>query len=306
MIRSMTAFGAARLESEPGAIGIEIRGVNNRYLDLSLRVPEDLRFAEPRIREILGRQVQRGKIEVRVAYTAAAGDVPRTLDPETLRALAGQLRAARAIIPDVPAPTLSELLGGSERAALDPDTWLPLCERATEQAVDEFTAAREREGGRLAQAMLEAAREVGEIADRVETELPALVEGQQARVAQRLREALAAASPEGFALIGGAELSARIAQEAALFGLRVDVAEELARLRSHLAELRHILGDPAVARTQAPLKGSRGKRLDFLFQEMNREANTLGSKSAALSVTQAAIDLKLLIEQMREQAQNIE
>jgi len=125
-------------------------------------------------------------------------------------------------------------------------------------------------------------------------------------VAQRLREALEAASPEGFAQIGGAELSARIAQEAGLFGLRVDVAEEIARLRSHLAELQHILGDAGAAGRQPPPKGSRGKRLDFLFQEMNREANTLGSKSAALSVTQAAIDLKLLIEQMREQAQNIE
>ncbi|WP_269499272.1 YicC/YloC family endoribonuclease [Castellaniella sp. S9] len=307
MIRSMTAFGAARLESEPGAIGIEIRSVNNRYLDLNLRLPDDLRFAESRLRELVGRYAQRGKIEVRVSYAMAAGDAPRSIDPDALRALAAQLHAARALIPDVPAPTLAELLGGGERTALDAETWLPLCERAMTQALDEFTAARAREGGRLADAMLQTAREIAVIVEQVEADLPALIDSQQARVAQRLREALEAASPEGFAQIGGAELSARIAQEAGLFGLRVDVAEEIARLRSHLAELQHILGDPGAAgKRQPPPKGSRGKRLDFLFQEMNREANTLGSKSAALSVTQAAIDLKLLIEQMREQAQNIE
>lgn len=306
MIRSMTAFGAARLESEPGSISIEVRGVNNRYLDLNLRLPDDLRFAEPRIREVLGRQIQRGKIEVRVAYTTATDDGPRALDPNVLQAMAAQLQAARAVIPDVAAPALSELLSGSERTVLDPEVWLPLCEQATTQALAEFTAAREREGRRLADTMLEAAGEIGAIVDRVDADMPDLVEGQQARVAQRLREALEAVSPDGFTQISGPELSARIAQEASLFGLRVDVAEEITRLRSHLAELQHILGAADPSDTQKPLKGSRGKRLDFLFQEMNREANTLGSKAAALSVTQAAIDLKLLIEQMREQAQNIE
>lgn len=306
MIRSMTAFGAARLESEHGSIHIEVRGVNNRYLDISLRVPDDLRFAESRIREVLGRQIQRGKIEVRVGYAMTADNGSRTIDPDALEVVASQLHAARAVIPDVPAPTLCELLGGGERTILDPEAWLPLCEQATAQALGEFTAAREREGRRLADTMLEAASEISIIVDRVEADMPSLVEGQQARVAQRLREALEAVSPEGFTQISGAELSARIAQEAGLFGLRVDVAEELTRLRSHLAELQHILGTGDPADKAKPTKGSRGKRLDFLFQEMNREANTLGSKAAALSVTQAAIDLKLLIEQMREQAQNIE
>ncbi|HUH41154.1 MAG TPA: YicC/YloC family endoribonuclease [Castellaniella sp.] len=305
MIRSMTAFGAARLESTPGYLGVEVRGVNNRYLDINLRLPDDLRFAEFRIREMLAQQIQRGKVEVRVNYAAAAASIPRVIDPQALRTLAAQLHAARAVIPDIAAPTLADLFDTGERSPLDPDDWLPLCESALQQAMQEFTAAREREGKRLAQAMLDMARDVREIVDRVGTELPALIEGQQARVAQRLQEALAQVSPEGYAQISGAELSARIAQEGALFGLRVDVAEELTRLRSHLDELQHILGQ-GEPRTKTAIKGSRGKRLDFLFQEMNREANTLGSKSAALSVTQAAIDLKLLIEQMREQAQNIE
>lgn len=303
MIRSMTAFGAARLDSDAGSISAEIRSVNNRFLDLSLRIPEDLRFAEPRVRELVGRQALRGKVELKLSYAAIDRDALRPFDAEAVRALAEQLHWARRFIPDLPAPTLAELpREGAARGGLDADTWLPLCEQACTQALEEFGAARRREGERLAQAMLAMADEIDVIVARVDAELPALVRQHQERVAQRLREALEAASPEGFASISGAELTARIAQEASLFGLRVDVAEELTRLRSHLQELREILSGLHASSA----RGGSGKRLDFLFQEMNREANTLGSKAAALTVTQAAIDLKLLIEQMREQAQNIE
>ncbi|WP_323029883.1 YicC/YloC family endoribonuclease [Castellaniella sp.] len=303
MIRSMTAFGSARLDSDAGSISAEIRSVNNRFLDLSLRIPEDLRFAESRLRDLVGRQALRGKVELKLTYAAIDREALRPLDPEAVRALAGQLQWARQFIPDLPAPTLAELpREGALRGGLDAEVWLPLCEQACAQALEEFGAARLREGARLAEAMLSMAGEIDAIVARVEVELPALVRQHQDRVAQRLREALEAASPEGFAAIGGAELTARIAQEASLFGLRVDVAEELTRLRSHLQELREILS----GQHASSARGGSGKRLDFLFQEMNREANTLGSKAAALTVTQAAIDLKLLIEQMREQAQNIE
>ncbi|MDY0309842.1 MAG: YicC/YloC family endoribonuclease [Castellaniella sp.] len=303
MIRSMTAFGTARLDSDAGSVSAEIRSVNNRYLDLSLRIPEDLRFSEARIRDLIGRQVLRGKVELKLSYAALEREALQPIDAEAVRALAEQLQWARRLIPDLPAPTLAELpRTGTMRGGLDAEIWLPLCEQACEQALAQFSAARQREGKRLAQAMLALADEIDRIVTQVEAELPDLVRQHQDRVAQRLREALEAASPDGFAAIGGAELSARIAQEASLFGLRVDVAEELTRLRSHQQELREILS----GRHASSARGGSGKRLDFLFQEMNREANTLGSKAAALSVTQAAIDLKLLIEQMREQAQNIE
>lgn len=131
--------------------------------------------------------------------------------------------------------------------------------------------------------------------------MPQLLAEHREKLATKLRESLEAAFPGGFAHISGAELTERVAQEAGLFALRIDVAEELSRLRSHLEELRHLLGEGG-----GKGKGSAGKRLDFLFQEMNREANTLGSKAGSLEVTRAAMDLKLLIEQMREQAQNIE
>ncbi|WP_368648518.1 YicC/YloC family endoribonuclease [Castellaniella ginsengisoli] len=303
MIRSMTAFGSARLDSDAGSVSIEIRSVNNRFLDLSLRIPEDLRFAESRLRELIGRQALRGKVELKLSYAALDREALRPFDAAAVQALAEQLQWARRFIPDLPAPTLAELpREGAARSGLEADVWLPLCERACAQALEEFSAARQREGARLADAMRALADAIDLIVARVDTELPALVQQHQERIAQRLREALEAASPEGFAAISGAELTARIAQEASLFGLRVDVAEELTRLRSHLQELREILaGEHA-----SSARGGSGKRLDFLFQEMNREANTLGSKAAALSITQAAIDLKLLIEQMREQAQNIE
>ncbi|HEX2518680.1 MAG TPA: DUF1732 domain-containing protein [Castellaniella sp.] len=302
MIRSMTAFGTSRLESGAGAISAEVRSVNNRYLDLNLRLPDDLRFAESRIRELVGGSVIRGKVELKLNYAVPETQGLRPFDLPALQSLSLQLAQARTIIPDIPAPSLSELpREGALRSGLDPDVWLPMCEQACMLALGEFTANREREGSRLAHAMLEFAVAVRDIVDQVEVELPTLVVQHQERVAQRLREALLAASPEGFSAISGAELTARIAQEASLFGLRVDVAEELTRLRSHLQELKSILSDQNAQHS----RGS-GKRLDFLFQEMNREANTLGSKAAALSVTRAAIDLKLLIEQMREQAQNIE
>ncbi|CAM5181774.1 hypothetical protein CDEF62S_05314 [Castellaniella defragrans] len=302
MIRSMTAFGAHRLESEQGALSVEVRSVNNRYLDLNLRLPEDLRFAETRIREMLSEHALRGKVELKLSYAVPEREGLRPVDMEALQGLARQLAQVRGLIPDTPAPTLAELpREGGIRSGLDPEAWMPLCEQACARALEEFSAAREREGARLAEAMRAMALEIGQIVEQVESGLPGLVEQYQERVAQRLREALAAASPEGFSAISGQELTARIAQEASLFGLRVDVAEELTRLRSHLQELQEILSG-----THRKAARGSGKRLDFLFQEMNREANTLGSKAAALSVTQAAIDLKLLIEQMREQAQNIE
>lgn len=310
MIRSMTAFGSARAESPAGTVSIEFRTVNSRFLDVNLRMPDDLRMAEAMIREQLGQAIKRGKVEVRVSYIRTETKTVPTLDPAYLAAAAEQLQIARRFMPDLQAPRLQELLnlaGSNDAAGFDPDVWLPMCLEATQAALKELQAGREREGERLAATMRECARQMQALVDQVEQELPALIAEHQEKITTRLRDALLAASPDGFALISGPELSARIAQEAALFGLRVDVAEELARLRSHVQELDHLLGSgEAAGRSAGKNAGSAGKRLDFLFQEMNREANTLGSKAAALSVTRAAIDLKLLIEQMREQAMNIE
>ena len=309
MIRSMTAFGSAKAETEYGSLNIEIRSVNSRFLDLNFRLPEDLRMIESPLRDMLTREMARGKIDIRANYarkqTADAG----TLDTEALQRIAALLAAAREILPDVPAPRLNELMAGANGGdGLDPEIWTPMAVEACGRALADLQAAREREGQRLAEIMQECAEGMNGIVQEVENALPIILEEHQQKLAQRLKDALLAANPDGFAMISGEELSARIAQETSLFSLRIDVAEELARLRSHIAELEHILGDAGHAQpaTTSRKGGSAGKRLDFLFQEMNREANTLGSKAGALSMTRAAIDLKLLIEQMREQAQNIE
>lgn len=311
MIRSMTSFGSAHAESNLGSVTLEFRSVNSRFLDIHFRLPDDLRMAEGPIREALARQIKRGKVEVRLSYARSTAGVGIVLDETLLDTTASQLALARRHMPDVPAPTLTELLAAARGAGsaenFDADGWMALCQQAIDQALADMLAAREREGQRLASVMLDCAGTCSAIVERVENELPAILVEHQSRVTDKLRDALASVSPNGFAQISGEELSARIAQEGAMFSMRVDVAEELARLRSHIAELKHLLqtGEPAAGGGRKN-SGSAGKRLDFLFQEMNREANTLGSKAAALSVTRAAIDLKLQIEQMREQAQNIE
>ena len=309
MIRSMTAFGSAKVETEHGTLNLELRSVNSRFLDLNFRLPEDLRMIESPVRDMLTREMSRGKIDIRANYARKLTADTGTLDTEALQRIAGLLAAAREILPDVPAPRLSELMAGTNGGeGLDPEIWTPMALEACTRALADLQAAREREGRRLGEIMQECARGMNGIVQEVEDALPVILEEHQRKLAQRLKDALLAANPDGFAMISGEELSARIAQETSLFSLRIDVAEELARLRSHIAELEHILSGDSQRQPAGSARkgGSAGKRLDFLFQEMNREANTLGSKAGALSMTRAAIDLKLLIEQMREQAQNIE
>ena len=307
MISSMTAFGSARAESELGSITIDLRSVNNRYLDLNLRIPEELRFLESQVRERLNESLQRGKIELRLSFQKNLLVQKSRLDPAYLEKLAAELALARRFIPDTPAPKLQELMQSQqqEQTQEKAEQWQATCLEALGQALQDFQAARLREGERLAKDMLSISEDIQRIVEEVEQHIPQMLQDQQNKISERLRESISAAHSEGFSHISGEELSARIAQEASLFSLRADVAEELTRLRSHLKELQHILQGKDTG-NKRQRKGSSGKRLDFLFQEMNREANTLGSKAGALSVTEAAIDLKLLIEQMREQAQNIE
>lgn len=310
MIRSMTAFGSAKAETEHGTLTLEIRSVNSRFLDLNFRLPDELRMLETTLREHISKAITRGKVDVRASFARKVLPDSAAVDAAALTRMAELLAAVRAVIPDVQAPRLSELLNSNGHGEpLDPEAWNAMAADASGKALADLQAAREREGARLAEIMAECARSMNGIVQDVEASLPVILEEHQQKLSQRLKDALLSASPEGFALISGEELSARIAQETSLFSLRIDVAEELARLRSHIAELSHILAGETAATgaTQQNRKGgSAGKRLDFLFQEMNREANTLGSKAGALSMTRAAIDLKLLIEQMREQAQNIE
>lgn len=308
MIRSMTAFANTRTDIEFGTINMEIRSVNNRYLDLHLRLAEELRFSEASIRELLGQSLRRGKVELRVNFQRAFNASSNQLNPALLTQLAKQLEMARSVIPDIPAPRLSEVIAlNNQEQGLDHAVWLPAIQQSLQAALKDLDAAKLREGQRLAEVMLTVASQMTVLVDEVETHLPELLIEHQKKITTRLTEALTAVSPEGFQQISGEELSARIAQESSLFSLRIDVAEEITRLRSHINELSHLLNTGNTAdKNSRTRQGSLGKRLDFLFQEMNREANTLGSKAGSIEVTRAAIDLKLMIEQLREQAQNIE
>jgi uncharacterized protein (TIGR00255 family) len=215
-------------------------------------------------------------------------------------------------LPNTESPRFHDIinLAGGQQTQTEPEEWAQACLTALEPALAQLLEGRQREGARLALAMLETAQQVSAIVSEVEALMPVLLATQRDKLAQKLKDTLQNAFPNGFTHISGAELSERIASESSLFALRIDVAEELARLKSHLSELKFLLSatDETHAKQKASTKpaASVGKRLDFLFQEMNREANTLGSKAGSLEMTRAAMNLKLLIEQMREQAMNLE
>lgn len=309
MIRSMTAFGSSRSDTELGTLTLELRSVNSRFLDLYFRVPDDLRQAEQAVRELLSARLTRGKVEIRISYARPTNAVQTEFDPQWLATLAKQLANARVHLPELEAPRLGELLAWqSQRQDNTPDNAAVMAEvmKLAGEALDAFEETRQREGARLASAMLACADQITQITELVTQALPQLLQAHREKLATKLRETLEAAAPGGFAQISGTELSERLQQETTLFALRIDVAEELTRLKAHLEELRSLLAGGGKALAKGKTQAGVGKRLDFLFQEMNREANTLGSKAASLEVTRAAMDLKMLIEQLREQAQNLE
>ncbi len=302
-MQSMTGFGSAQAQGAPGSVTIEIRSVNSRYLDLTFRIPEELRHAEMPLRELISQSVQRGKIEVRASYARALNQTDQAVSDAVLQAVAQTYLRASQVINNLAPPTLTDILQWPDvnRSGTDPGQWLALCQQACKQALVQLIENRVREGDRLATIIAEHASQIDQKIKELEDNLPELMRSQHDRIASRMKEVLEQVAPSG--QISAAELSERIHAEAGLFSLRADVAEELGRLRSHLTELSQILLDKPSAKRQT--KG-HGKRLDFLFQEMNREANTLGSKAVNMEMTRTAIDLKLLIEQMREQIQNIE
>lgn len=288
----MTGYAVAAQALADGAftgmLTLEIRAVNNRYLDIQFRLPEELRAVEPALRELLAAKLTRGKIECRISLTASATTPAAaelntamlqqlaTLNAQVLKVFpqAGTLRAADVL-------RWPGMLGAD---TLPAETLHRVCRTLTAAALDEFMAARAREGAKLKDAILEHATAIEKCVQEVAPRMPAAIAAFQEKLNQRLRDALANADDE------------RIRQEVALYAGKIDVDEELTRLKTHMAELRRILAKG----------GAAGKRLDFLMQELNREANTLGSKAADIEITQVSMDLKLLIEQMREQIQNIE
>ena len=282
----VTAGGAA-------SVSAELRSVNGRFLDLSLRLPDELRSLEPALREIVAGAIRRGKVELRLSTGRESEAGLAAPGSDHLNRLSRLQDTVHSWLPKAAPLSVNEALqwcrsGGSAEGLHEPAL------RAARDAVAALREAREREGRRLVEVLLERLRHLRTLAAQAKPLLPAVVERQQLRFLERWQEALKAS---GAAQTVSAEaLQERALNEAAAFAIRIDVAEELARLASHLDEIERLLGKG----------GEVGKRLDFLIQELQREANTLGSKSAALELTGIAVEMKVAIEQMREQVQNIE
>jgi len=287
MIRSMTAFASAESETAHGSLSIELRSVNHRYLELSPRLPDDLRGFEPILRETLTARLTRGKVDINMRFKPfAARGAALVIDQEVLDRLAETALPLSSRFPSMRVG-FTELLawpGVLRDQSPDADSLREAASALLEQALAEFIATREREGLRLAGFVSERLDAIESIVASVREHLPDVRAALRARLDQRLAEIKQPVDP------------GRIEQEVVLLVQRLDVDEELDRLVSHVAEARRILG----------LREAVGRRLDFLMQEFNREANTLGSKSADPRTTKAAVELKVLIEQMREQIQNLE
>jgi len=287
MIRSMTAFARAEAETPWGGLAWELRSVNHRYLDIFLRLPEDFRRLENDVRAHINARLSRGKVEAALTFKAEPGEGGLQVDHRLLDALVAALETVRARLPHAAPTSPAELLrwpGLVETAVPDLDQLHCRALALLDQALDEMVATREREGERLAGFIRQRLDELEGLVETVRRRRPQVLEAQRRRLRERL-QTLAAEVDEG-----------RLEQEMALLIQRLDVDEELDRLRSHIEEVRRQL------HSDQPV----GRRLDFLMQELNREANTLASKSADAETTRAAVEMKVLIEQMREQVQNIE
>jgi uncharacterized protein (TIGR00255 family) len=289
-----TEAQTARSDPSRGAsVMIELRSVNGRFLDLNFRLPDEFRSLEPALRDLLAGSLRRGKVELRLSTRGEADTAWPIPQPEQLNRLGHVENIVQSWLPKAQALSVHEVLqwckGGAITQRLD-----EVALDAARRAVAGLSEARQREGQRLAAVLMERVRRLRELADQVEPLVPAVVQRQQQKFLERWQEALEITGASQ--TIAREALQERAINEAAAYAIRIDVAEELARLRAHLDEIARLLKKG----------GEVGKRLDFLIQELLREANTLGSKSSSLELTNISVEMKVTIEQLREQVQNLE
>ncbi|MDD4911423.1 MAG: YicC family protein [Sideroxydans sp.] len=288
MIYSMTGFAVTTTELDTGSLTLELRAVNHRYLDLQIRMPDELRNQESMLREAIAGQLTRGKVECRIAFTPRQSTQnPAQLNQEMVHQLAAWSAQIKETFPTAKELTISDVLrwnGVLESAVLSADTLQSTLLQLLKQTLQEFASARQREGDKLSAFLLERVTQIDVLRSSVAPRIPNAIATYEAKLRAKLFEALGSNDDE------------RVRQEITLYASKVDVDEELSRLQTHLDEVRRVLNKGGVV----------GKRLDFLMQELHREANTLGSKSVDSEVSRCAMDIKILIEQMREQVQNIE
>ena len=288
MILSMTGFAAVAAELPGVALAVELRSVNHRFLDLQVRLPDELRGLETTLREQILGKLKRGKVECRVSLARPAADAAGlAVDVTRVSELAKAASEVTRVAPGARPMSVGEILrwpGVLAEPSVAPEELAVHARRLVGNALAEFSASRAREGEKLVAMLIERCDAIEKEVARVAPRIPAIQAAYAEKLGARLREA------------GVDSDGDRLKQELALFATKVDVAEELSRLSTHIGEVRRVL------RTG----GSAGKRLDFLMQELHREANTLGSKSVDAELSQASLEMKVLIEQMREQVQNLE
>lgn len=294
-VQSSAAPSGPETDSGPDAsfrLGVEIRSVNSRFLDLAFRLPDELRQTEPALRELLTGKLKRGKVELRVSLESTSASSLRAPSSATLQRLGSLEDTIKSWLPQAAALSVADILRIATNEDKKPHDFSEELLKLVKKALKDLMSAREREGARLAAMLLDRTAQLRALAAAAVPMVPKLVEQQKARFLERWKEAMALSDSATLPEIA----QDRALTEATAFAIRIDVAEEITRLSSHLDEIDRLLASG----------GELGKRLDFLIQELHREANTLGSKSASLELTRTSVDMKVLIEQIREQVQNIE
>jgi len=288
MIQSMTAFARLDEGTEFGDLAWEVRTVNHRYLDINLRLPDDLRRFEPAVRERVAARLKRGRVDLTLRFAPRADEETEIeIDTAMVDRVAEAARVVAERLPAAAPVSVREVLrwpGVIRRQTLDAERLGAGLLDLLDRALGELSTVRSREGERLAAAMAERLDAMVDLVARIRERLPAAAAAHRERLVARLAEAAAGAEP------------GRLEQELAFYLQRADVDEELERLGVHMDEVRRVLDAGSAV----------GRRLDFLMQELHREVNTLGSKSSDAAIAQAVVDLKVLVEQMREQVQNLE
>lgn len=296
-VSSMTGFAHEQIETVLGLLAVDMKSVNSRYQEISLRLPEELRFLEGDIRSVISRSLARGKIECRMQWVGEAIH-EQTLNVDAMAKLLSLQKEVTEKYPDTKPLTVSQILtfpGILEPRAVDLEALKSDVLISLERAVNSFLESRIREGCALSKVILSYCEEIERVVLELKPKIPEIIDSIRNKLEERLKESLSGFLDE-HSRLSKDEINDRIRQEVILYAIKIDVDEELNRLLTHIKEVRRLLSQG----------GEVGKRLDFLVQELNREANTLGSKAAAIEMTQTSLTLKINIEKIREQVQNLE
>jgi len=288
MALSMTGFSFKEADTEQGILLLEFRSLNNRYLELQVKLDESLRTFEPMIRDVISSEIKRGKVDCRIYFKSKTNALDvKNIDPIKLKQLANSVNEIGKYFPQIEPINPLDILKTSEimhDQSLDIHVLEKDLKKNLKEALIEIQASKAREGEKLQKILLDKLKEIEILVGEAKKILPTLINEHQSKIENKFKEALIAIDED------------RLKQEFLIFIQKMDIDEELNRISSHIDEVRRLL----------KIDGQIGKKLDFMMQELNREANTLGSKSISPKTSQISVDLKVLIEQMREQIQNIE